>query len=214
LEEVRRYIHPHALERFLLSVEGDKTVTEALIIMRDNHLESVIVTKKGKPVGIFTGGDVMTKVLFKGLKPEETKVMNVMSDVAETYCALPLMFVKEIMSSPVETIKPEATVAEAIRLMGDKHIGSLVVVKEEQPIGIFTERDLLSKVLAKGMDINTTEIGTAMSTPIILGDAVTSICEAVRFMKHTKIRRLPLMENGKLVGIVTASDVLTYIASY
>ncbi len=214
MERVRRYIHPYYLERIILSVEGDKTVAEALRIMRDNHLESIVVMKKGKPVGIFTGGDIMTKVLYKELKPEETKVMDVMSDIAETYCALPLMLVKEIMSSPVETIRPEAMVAEAVRLMGDKHIGSLVIVKEEQPIGIFTERDLLSKVLAEGMDINTSRIETVMSAPIISIDATTTICEASRFMKRTKIRRLPLMENGKLIGIVTASDMITYMAGY
>ena len=200
------------MERVQLSVEGDKTVAEALQIMKCYHLESVVVTRKGKPVGILTGRDVMTKVLYKELRPEETKVMDVMSDIAQTYCTLPYMFVKEIMSSPVETIGPEATVTEAVGLMGDKHIGSLVVVKEGRPIGIFTERDLLSKILAKRARLSTTKIETVMSEPVISIDGATPIPEAVNFMRPRKIRRLPVTENGKLVGIVTAADVLTYIS--
>lgn len=200
------------LERVRLSIEGDKTVAEALQIMKCYHLESVVVTRKGKPVGILTGRDVMTKVLYKELKPEKMKVMDVMSDIAQTYCTLPYMFVREIMSSPVETIGPEASVTEAVGLMGDKHIGSLVVVKDGQPIGIFTERDLLSKILTKRARLSTTKIETAMSEPAISIDGATPIPEAANFMRHRKIRRLPVMENGKLVGIVTAADVLTYVA--
>lgn len=203
-----------SLERVRLSVEGDATVAEALKLMKCYHLESIIVTREGKAAGILTGGDVMTKVLYEELKPEETKVMDVMSDVAQTYCALPYMFAKEIMSSPVETTSPEATVAEAICWMGDKHIGSLVVVKEGKPVGIFTERDLLSKVHAKAMDPNTTKIEEVMSAPIISIDAATPISEAARFMRRRKVRRLPLTEEGKLVGIVTAADIVIYIAGY
>ncbi len=200
-----------SLERVHLSIEGDKTVAEALQIMKCYHLESVVGTRKGKPVGILTGRDVMTKVLYKELRPEEMKVMDVMSDIAQTYCTLPYMFVREIMSSPVETICPEASVTEAVGLMGDKHIGSLVVVRDGQPIGIFTERDLLSKILAKRARLSTTKIETVMSEPVISIDGATPISEAANFMRHRKIRRLPVTENGKLVGIITAADILTYI---
>src|SRR5512137_3194804 len=75
--------------------------------------------------------------------------------------------VDDIMSRRVITTTPETTMFQAAKTMGEKHIGSLVVVKYKTPVAIVTERDLLSRVLATGMDLRKTVVGDVMSYPLI-----------------------------------------------
>jgi len=112
------------------------------------------------------------------------------------------------MSSPVITISPTATVSEAVRIMADKRIGSLIVTENEEIKGIFTERDLISKVLAKGLNPEKTTISEVMTpAPLVTITPDAEIAEAALLMIRKKIRRLPVIENGKLVGIITAADL-------
>ena len=116
--------------------------------------------------------------------------------------------VRYLMSSPVITISPTATVSEAVRIMADKRIGSLIVTENEEIKGIFTERDLVSKVLAKGLDPEKTTISEVMTpAPLVTITPDAEIAEAALLMIRKKIRRLPVIENGKLVGIITAADL-------
>jgi CBS domain-containing protein len=115
--------------------------------------------------------------------------------------------VKEIMSRDIVTIAPEATMAEAARIMGEKHIGSLIVTKWETPVGIVTERDLLSKVIALGKDIINEKVYDAMSYPLIAISSAAKIKEAAQMMIQRK-GRLSVFEVGKLVGIITAADLI------
>jgi CBS domain-containing protein len=115
--------------------------------------------------------------------------------------------VKEIMSRDVVTIIPEATMAEAARMMGEKHIGSLIVKKYETPVGIVTERDLLSKVLALGKELAEEKVENVMSYPLITISVTAKIKEAAQMMLQKK-GRLAVFDGGKLVGVVTASDLV------
>jgi CBS domain-containing protein len=115
--------------------------------------------------------------------------------------------VKAIMSKDVATITPKTSMEEAAKIMGEKHIGSLIVTKYETPVGIITERDLLTKVLAKERDIKEEEVENAMSYPLISICLTAKIKEAARIMIKKK-GRLAVFECGKLVGIVTASDLI------
>ena len=115
--------------------------------------------------------------------------------------------VRDIMSQEVVTISPNVMMDEAARIMGEKHIGSLIVMRKEKPIGIITERDLLSTILARGREPEEVEVSSIMSTPLIKIIPTASIKEAAQTM--TKKRgRLTVFEDGKLVGIVTASDLV------
>ena len=127
--------------------------------------------------------------------------------------------VEQIMVSDVVTITPENTLYEAARIMGEKHIGSLVVMKYETPVGIITERDLLREVvdkeialekdwLAGGANIKEAEVEQTMSYPIITISPTTNIKDAAQLMIEKKIRRLAVTETGKLVGIITAADLI------
>ena len=127
--------------------------------------------------------------------------------------------IEEIMTREVVTITPESTLDEAAKIMGEKHIGSLIVLKYDTPVGIITERDLLSKVSASGIDLEkdwllgTTSIKEEkvekfMSYPLTTICLTARIKEAAQMMIEKKIRRLAVFECGKLVGIVTASDLI------
>jgi CBS domain-containing protein len=117
------------------------------------------------------------------------------------------MKVADIMSSEVVTTTPDITMADAARRMGEKHIGSLIVLHYGTPVGIVTERDLLSKVLAGGLDIETTKVGQVMSYPLIKICPDIEIREAARTMIRRK-GRLAVFQCGDIGGVITASDLI------
>ena len=115
--------------------------------------------------------------------------------------------VKAIMSKDIATITPDTSMEDAAKIMGEKHVGSLIVIKYETPVGIITERDLLTKVLAEGRDIKEEKVENVMSYPLVSICMTAKIKEAARVMIKKK-GRLAVFECGKLVGIVTASDLI------
>jgi CBS domain-containing protein len=115
--------------------------------------------------------------------------------------------VKEIMSRDIVTIAPESSMAEAARIMGEKHIGSLIVTAYDMPVGIVTERDLLSKVLALEKNLRKVKVKDVMSYPLITIEPAVKIKEAAQMMIQ-KRGRLAVFECRKLVGVVTASDLI------
>lgn len=115
--------------------------------------------------------------------------------------------VSDIMSEGVVTVSATATMAEAAKIMGEKHIGSLVILENDQPKGIVTERDLLSKVIAKGLDPIKVKVKDVMSFPLITIRPNFMIKEAARAMMEKK-GRLVVLRDGKLVGIITAADLI------
>jgi len=114
---------------------------------------------------------------------------------------------KEIMTKKVFTITPEASMFQAAKIMGEKHIGSLIVTKYQTPVGIVTERDLLTKVLALEKNLKTQTVENVMSYPLVSIDSTTKIKEAAQTMINKK-GRLAVFDSGKLVGIITASDLI------
>ena len=106
--------------------------------------------------------------------------------------------VKDIMTKNVISIGADKSVFEAAELMSSSKIGCLVITDGEAPIGIVTERDIVRRVVAKNIPVKT-KISEIMSRSLITVDAA-------RVMSSNKIRRLPVMKQNKLVGIVVASD--------
>ena len=115
--------------------------------------------------------------------------------------------VREIMTTKVITITEDKNMGEAAKMMGEKHIGSLIVVADSKPKGIVTERDLLSGILALGRDPAKTNVGEAMSWPLVTIPPDAPIKEAAQIMMKRK-GRLAVMEKEKLIGIVSASDFI------
>jgi CBS domain-containing protein len=114
---------------------------------------------------------------------------------------------KELMSPSVIAITPEASLDEGARIMGAKHIGSLIVVKYKTPVGIVTERDLLSKVLAFGLFLKDEKIENVMSYPLVGVSVLAKIKEVAKQMISRK-SRLGVFDAGTLVGVITASDLI------
>jgi len=119
----------------------------------------------------------------------------------------PVVSVMDAMNKKVLTASPNTTVAKAAKMMAELGVGSIIIVKGKKPVGILTERDLLMKVVSVDSIPSKVQVGKIMSTPIISIGPGTDITEAARIMAKNNVRRLPVVEHGKLIGIVTASDI-------
>jgi CBS domain-containing protein len=118
-----------------------------------------------------------------------------------------LIKVRDVMVSPVVTVDVNASVEEACRIMGEKHIGSVIVTEKGKPAGIFTERDLLTKVLVKDLSLLRERVKSFMSSPLTVITPDFELKEAARVMTQLKIRRLPVVQEGQLLGIITSADI-------
>ena len=119
--------------------------------------------------------------------------------------------VRDIMTKEIVTIDEGETALEAATIMSQRGISSLIVVKDGAPMGIITERDFVKKVCAKQLEASAIKIGTLMSRIRTVADPDTPIQVAVQRMANRGIRRLPIIQEGKVVGIVTVTDLARYL---
>ncbi|MBK9293270.1 MAG: CBS domain-containing protein [Oligoflexia bacterium] len=118
------------------------------------------------------------------------------------------MLLKEIMTKDVECLWPQATLKEAAKRMKEFKIGSIIITKEGNPIGIITDRDIVVRALAHGADVNSERVENIMSTPLAFCYEDQTMEEAAELMEAKGIRRLPILgRDRKLVGLVSISDV-------
>jgi CBS domain-containing protein len=115
--------------------------------------------------------------------------------------------VKELMSRKVNTIEENKSVYQAARIMAKERKGCVVVVKKGKPVGIITDSDILEKVISKGKDPKKIKVKDIMSSPIITISPNENVAEAARLMRKNLIKRIPVVEKGKLVGIISDSDI-------
>ena len=116
--------------------------------------------------------------------------------------------VVEIMSTTPVTIEAHATVAEAASIMRDREVGSVVVLEAGRPTGIVTERDVVTKIAAEGRDAHATAVRDIMSSPLVAVHPHQEVAEAAKVMATRGIRRLPVIKEGKLVGMLTENDII------
>jgi CBS domain-containing protein len=117
------------------------------------------------------------------------------------------VLVKEIMKIKPVFVQPFTTVLEAARIMKEKKIGNVIVAEVNHPIGILTESDIIKKVVCEAKNAQDVLVEEVMSTPIIVTDPYISLQEALKIMGKCNIRRLPVIENNQLVGIITQRDI-------
>jgi CBS domain-containing protein len=118
--------------------------------------------------------------------------------------------VESIMTTQVKTIGPTKPLVECIKMMKDSNIGSIVVVEEAKPVGIFTERDLVKRMAEKLENLGS-KMAQVMSKPLVTVSPTATVWDALTLMGRHNIRRLPVMEGKKLVGIVTERDIFRLI---
>lgn len=110
--------------------------------------------------------------------------------------------------SKVWCIAPQARIYEALELMAENNIGALVVLEEGRVVGLFTERDHCRKVDLGGLNAKTDTVGQAMATEIYFVTPQTSVEEAMAVVTESRNRHLPVLENGKLVGLASIGDLV------
>ncbi len=116
---------------------------------------------------------------------------------------------KDIMTKDVITIDPDRTLVEAARLMAEKNIGSLVVVERGKTIGIITERDFL-QVVSRTLNVEKVKVREIMSKPVVTCEPETRLVDLVSLMQKRRIRHVPIVKKGKLIGMVSSFDLACY----
>jgi CBS domain-containing protein len=106
------------------------------------------------------------------------------------------------------TIGPDDPVLEAIRRMADRHIGALPVIRGDELVGIVSERDYARKVILKGRSSSDTPVSEIMTTPVVTVSPDDAVHRCMEIMTDQRIRHLPVVERGKLVGIISIGDLV------
>ncbi|MFQ5906754.1 MAG: cyclic nucleotide-binding/CBS domain-containing protein [bacterium] len=117
------------------------------------------------------------------------------------------MLISDCMKREVKTVSTGTTVASAVKEMANHNVGSLVIVENQRPVGIFTERDLLKRVVAPGKDPAKMKIGDVMTKDVFTVEAGEFIGNVYHSLTEKGIRHAPVVEKGVLVGIVSARDL-------
>jgi len=122
-----------------------------------------------------------------------------------------MSFVRDVLAvkgNQVVSISFDATVRQAAELMNDHHVGALVVLEPDQVAGIFTERDVLRRVVAPGLNPNATIVGKVMSEPVICVHDDTPLDDVRALFRDRKIRHLPVIDDrGRLLGMLSIGDL-------
>ena len=123
--------------------------------------------------------------------------------------SLPLKVV-DVMVREVITVDENSTVKEAVDIMNEFQIGSLIVLEKGKAVGIVTERDFLRRVIGEGKDAKNTRVEEIMTTPLVVVEPSADLEEAVKLMFQRKIKKLAVVDTKKLVGIVTLTDIARF----
>ncbi len=121
-----------------------------------------------------------------------------------------MLKVEDVMVEDVITVDSGAPVMEAVKRMNENEIGCLVVTRRGKAVGIITERDLLKRVIARLRDATKTKVRQIMTKPLIVGDPNMDLEDATKLMFERKIKKLPVIEGGRLVGLVSLTDIARF----
>jgi len=164
-------------------------IRKAAKLMMSERAKLLLVSTK--PTSVLTASDLAYSLPFtKGAQPKLISTMT----------------------SEVESVEYDTPLQDVMRLMKEKRVGSVMVTRHHRRYGIFTERDLLPVLKARSPDIGA-PVGEHCSKPVITAPLNSSVKEAASLMKRNKIKRLPLTKGGRIVGVVTARDIVEAYAN-
>jgi len=123
----------------------------------------------------------------------------------------PVMKVLEQKSEKVEAVTAQTSIAEAVARMNQRRIGSILVMEGDRLVGIFTERDVLTRVVPQQLDPSRTPVGEVMTRQPMTITPSTTLQEAMMMMTDTRKRHLPVLQNGKVIGLLSIGDVTRWM---
>jgi CBS domain-containing protein len=119
-----------------------------------------------------------------------------------------IVLVRDIMTKDLRVVRPDTTIKEVVATMNKFNIGSIIVVQGDRPVGIITERDILRRQVEPCLAPEVLTASQVMTSPLITIGETANIEDAAKLMARKKAKRLPVMNNGKLVGILTFTDIV------
>jgi len=171
------------------SVDRNLSVMEAGKIMEAENIRRLVILDEKQPVGIITQSDIVRVLASYTLSKE----------------------VSEIMTSDVAVVASSENVKAAAEFMASQDISCLVVIDDDSVVGIFTERDLLKRIVAEKRDPARTSMKDVMSSPVVTVPSDCSVLSARRLLEKTSIRRLVVVDDETLRGVITQTDILKAI---
>jgi CBS domain-containing protein len=123
----------------------------------------------------------------------------------------PIAKVLEDKGSSVETVSPQTMAVAAVQRMNERKIGALLVTERDRPVGIFTERDVLVRVVAAGLDPKTTPVGEVMTRNPVAVRPEMSVGEAMLVITERRCRHLPVMDERGLLGLISIGDLTSWV---
>ncbi len=116
-------------------------------------------------------------------------------------------FVKDIMKTNVISIDSSKTIKDAACMMDDSNVGCVIITKDDSPIGILTERDFVKRIAAKNKDLSS-PLSEVISSPLTTINSDDTVWDAAEKMKHDRIHKLPVLDDNKVSGIITTTDLV------
>ncbi|MFP3984873.1 MAG: cyclic nucleotide-binding/CBS domain-containing protein [Candidatus Bathyarchaeia archaeon] len=128
---------------------------------------------------------------------------------SERYAVAGIVLVRDVMSKDVKVVRPDTLVKEVVATMNKFDIGSIVVVQSNRPVGIITKSDILRRIVEPCLAPEILRAREVMSSPVTTINETSSIDEAAKIMANKRIKRLLVMDNENLVGMLTFTDIVT-----
>jgi CBS domain-containing protein len=122
-----------------------------------------------------------------------------------------IVLVRDVMSKDIRVVRPDTSVKEVVATMNKFDIGSIVVVQGDKPVGIITERDILRRLVEPCLAPETLTARQIMSSPVLTISETANIEETAKLMARKRVKRLPVINNGKLVGMITYTDIVAKV---
>jgi len=186
----------------LLTIMPDRPMLDASHLMETNRIRYLCVSDKDEIVGIISIRD-----LARCFVDSEGGPIRDLDNVFR-----PLRPLSALMQATMATIASERTVLEASQTMAEKRVGSLLVLKAGDMVGIVTETDVVRKVLAAHLPASSTPVETVMNAPLIQIDINETLRDASRLMAKKRIRHLAVAEDNKVVGVLSVRDLIKMVS--